>query len=101
MSHISEVIDQRFSHADLDASNVLPQATGGCTYSAGEVGPIGCCDASPNSHATIHFPRTRHFLMASFELGEDWFWNCRTRTMFDGPKLREPRSRPPGQSPGL
>ncbi|HEY6224855.1 MAG TPA: UBP-type zinc finger domain-containing protein [Gemmatimonadales bacterium] len=37
-----------------------------------ECGHVGCCDDSPNRHATWHFHRTRHPIMRSFEPGEDW-----------------------------
>jgi uncharacterized UBP type Zn finger protein len=37
-------------------------------------GHVGCCDDSPNTHATKHFHATQHPIMASFEPGEDWGW---------------------------
>ena len=37
-------------------------------------GHVGCCDSSPNQHATKHFTRTTHPVMASFEPGERWAW---------------------------
>ena len=37
-------------------------------------GHVGCCDDSPNRHATAHFHGTRHPVIASFEPGEDWGW---------------------------
>jgi uncharacterized UBP type Zn finger protein len=39
-----------------------------------ECGHIGCCDQSPNKHATAHFHETTHPVIQSFEPGEDWFW---------------------------
>jgi hypothetical protein len=35
---------------------------------------VGCCDNSPNKHATRHFRATQHPLMRSFERGENWGW---------------------------
>jgi len=35
-------------------------------------GHVGCCDSSPNRHATAHFHATAHPLIQSFEPGEDW-----------------------------
>src|SRR5665213_1927170 len=35
-------------------------------------GHIGCCDDSPNKHATKHFHETKHAIVRSFEPGEDW-----------------------------
>ena len=37
-------------------------------------GHVGCCDSSPNRHATKHFHATGHPLIRSFEPGEDWGW---------------------------
>jgi uncharacterized UBP type Zn finger protein len=37
-----------------------------------ECGHVGCCDDSPNTHATKHFHKTKHPVMRSFEPGEDW-----------------------------
>jgi uncharacterized UBP type Zn finger protein len=37
-------------------------------------GHVGCCDSSPNKHATKHFRATRHPIIRSFEPGEDWKW---------------------------
>ncbi|HXC25851.1 MAG TPA: UBP-type zinc finger domain-containing protein [Gemmatimonadaceae bacterium] len=37
-------------------------------------GHVGCCDSSPNKHATKHFHATKHPIMKSFEPGEDWGW---------------------------
>jgi uncharacterized UBP type Zn finger protein len=37
-------------------------------------GHVGCCDDSPNRHATKHFRHTTHPVMRSFEPGEDWGW---------------------------
>lgn len=35
-------------------------------------GHVGCCDNSPNRHATKHFHATQHPIIRSFEPGEDW-----------------------------
>jgi len=35
-------------------------------------GHVGCCDSSPNKHATKHFHATNHAIIKSFEPGEDW-----------------------------
>jgi uncharacterized UBP type Zn finger protein len=37
-------------------------------------GYVGCCDQSPNRHATAHFHATEHPIIRSFEPGEDWRW---------------------------
>ena len=35
-------------------------------------GHVGCCDSSPNRHATKHYQATKHSIIRSFEPGEDW-----------------------------
>ena len=37
-------------------------------------GHVGCCDSSPNKHATAHHRGTSHPIIRSFEPGEDWWW---------------------------
>jgi uncharacterized UBP type Zn finger protein len=37
-------------------------------------GHVGCCDSSPGRHATGHFHRSSHPVIASFEPGERWAW---------------------------
>ena len=37
-------------------------------------GHVGCCDSSPNKHATAHFHESKHPIVQSFEPGEDWMW---------------------------
>ena len=37
-------------------------------------GHVGCCDSSPNRHATAHFHATSHPVVRSFEPGETWGW---------------------------
>ena len=37
-------------------------------------GHVGCCDSSPNKHATAHFHATGHPVMTSREPGEHWVW---------------------------
>jgi uncharacterized UBP type Zn finger protein len=39
-----------------------------------ECGHVGCCDDSPNRHATAHATQTEHPIMRSIEPGEDWAW---------------------------
>lgn len=47
-------------------------------------GHVGCCDNSPNKHATKHFHDTAHAVMKSFERGEDWGW-CYADSIFFEP----------------
>lgn len=39
-----------------------------------QCGKIGCCDNSPNRHATAHFEETGHPLIRSAEPYEEWKW---------------------------
>ena len=55
-----------------------------------ECGHVGCCDDSPNRHATKHFHKVKHPVMRSFEPGEDWGY-CYVEDLFIEPA---PRPRP-------
>jgi uncharacterized UBP type Zn finger protein len=56
-------------------------------------GHVGCCDSSPNQHATKHFHGTRHPAIRSYEPGEDWAYCYPDDATVDGlPAL-------PGESP--
>lgn len=37
-------------------------------------GHVGCCDTSPNRHASAHARESGHPIVRSFEAGEDWMW---------------------------
>jgi len=37
-------------------------------------GRIGCCDSSPNRHASRHASASGHAIARSAEPGEDWSW---------------------------
>jgi len=45
-------------------------------------GHIGCCDDSPEKHATAHYEQTRHPIIRSAEPGEDWSWCYPDQVMF-------------------
>lgn len=44
-------------------------------------GHVGCCDNSPNRHATKHFNATEHAIVRSVEPGEEWGY-CYPDDMF-------------------
>ncbi len=48
-------------------------------------GHVGCCDSSPNRHATAHWHETQHPIMRSFEKGEDWWWCYPDELFFETP----------------
>ena len=39
-----------------------------------ECGKVGCCDSSPNKHASKHAAEDGHPIFRSIEPGEDWSW---------------------------
>ena len=39
-----------------------------------QCGQVGCCDDSPNRHATRHHEETGHPVIRSLEPGEQWLW---------------------------
>ena len=66
-----------------------------------ECGHIGCCDSSLGKHATAHAQSSGHAVIASFEPGENWFYDYRTGDFIDGPQLAAPQSHPLDQgTPG-
>lgn len=60
-------------------------------------GHVGCCDTSPSQHATHHYESTGHPIIASFEPGEDWFFDFRDGAVGAGPELAPPTSHPEAQ----
>ena len=45
-------------------------------------GKVGCCDNSPNRHATAHFQESGHPIIQSAEPGEDGSWCYLDEAMF-------------------
>ena len=37
-------------------------------------GHVGCCDDSPNRHATAHFHATKHPIIEGYDPPEGWGW---------------------------
>lgn len=66
-------------------------------------GHIGCCDSSPEQHASQHAADTGHPIIQSFEPGEDWFWDYDRGDYADGPPPFASRrvTRPTSRYPGL
>jgi Zn-finger in ubiquitin-hydrolases and other protein len=74
------------THLDTIAFAQLPARIAGCEEClrmgsswvhlrmCAACGHIGCCDSSPNRHATAHVAATDHPIVRSAEPGEDWFW---------------------------
>ena len=74
------------THLDHIHITELPESVAGCEdclASGGkwlhlriclECGHIGCCDDSPNRHASAHAASAEHPIIRSLEPGEDWSW---------------------------
>ena len=60
-------------------------------------GHIGCCDSSPSQHASKHYAATGHPIITSFEPGERWFYDYRTKQIIAGTDLAAPQSHPLNQ----
>jgi hypothetical protein len=63
-----------------------------------QCGHIGCCDSSPNQHASKHSAAAAHPIITSFEPGEEWFYDYRTEEFFEGPELHAPHAHPADQT---
>lgn len=59
-----------------------------------ECGHIGCCDSSPSQHASRHAKQSGHPVIASFEPGEDWFYDYEKDAVITGAALVPPVSHP-------
>ena len=62
-----------------------------------QCGHIGCCDNSPAQHASKHAGEHAHPVIASFEPGEDWFYDYEEEAVIPRAELASPRSHPVDQ----
>ncbi len=74
------------SHLDQITITMLPEQIAGCEDCLAigsrwvhlrmceSCGKIGCCDSSPNRHASGHASAAGHPIARSAEPGEDWSW---------------------------
>jgi hypothetical protein len=60
-----------------------------------ECGKVGCCDDSPNRHATKHAHGSGHPLIRSLEPGEEWSWCYVDRVALLIPDVRGATHIPP------
>ena len=60
-------------------------------------GNVGCCDSSPNQHASKHAATCAHPLVQSFQPGEDWAW-CYADELYLSPELVSEALRESGAS---
>jgi monovalent cation/hydrogen antiporter len=73
-------------HLQNSAASVPPHSSAGCEDCLREgtrwvhlrlcldCGHVGCCDSSPERHATKHFQHAGHPVIRSLEPGESWRW---------------------------
>jgi len=60
-----------------------------------ECGKVGCCDDSPNRHASAHAHSSSHPIIRSIEPGEDWSYCYVDEVMMRIPEVHgEPRIPP-------
>jgi uncharacterized UBP type Zn finger protein len=74
------------THLDQIDLSVVPDAEGVCPDCVAigstwvhlrecmSCGHVGCCDNSPNRHATRHHEASQHPIIRSLQEGEDWYW---------------------------
>jgi uncharacterized UBP type Zn finger protein len=79
-------MSERCTHLDQVKLSELPASVDGCEDCLREggvwlhlricltCGHVGCCDDSPNRHATAHHHASSHPIIRSIEPGEDWSW---------------------------
>jgi uncharacterized UBP type Zn finger protein len=60
-----------------------------------ECGKVGCCDDSPNRHATAHEQASGHPIIRSLEPGEVWSWCYIDELMMEIPEVRGETRIPP------
>jgi hypothetical protein len=58
-------------------------------------GHVGCCDSSPNRHATAHARASDHALIRSLEPDEEWCWCYEDGVAFELEGLRGQPAIPP------
>jgi hypothetical protein len=57
-------------------------------------GHVGCCDDSPNRHATKHFHATGHPLIEGYDPPEGWGWCYVDQVTFDLSNRMTPHNGP-------
>ena len=57
-------------------------------------GHVGCCDDSPNRHATKHFHASRHPIIEGYDPPEGWGWCYLDEVMLDLADRATPRLGP-------
>ena len=95
------------THLDQVRVTQLPEAVDGCEecLRSGdpwlhlriclECGHVGCCDDSPNRHASAHSGSSSHPIIRSLEPGELWSWCYVDQVAMSIPEVRGETRIPP------
>jgi uncharacterized UBP type Zn finger protein len=95
------------THLDTVTVTELPEEVPGCQdcLKSGGVwlhlriclacGHVGCCDDSPNKHASAHFFASDHTLIRSLEPREEWSWCFIDQTAMLIPQIQGQTRIPP------
>lgn len=95
------------THLDQVQVTQLPDAVDGCEdcLASGDkwlhlriclgCGKVGCCDDSPNRHASAHAQASGHPLIRSLEPGEEWSYCFVDEVALLIPKVRGETQIPP------
>jgi uncharacterized UBP type Zn finger protein len=95
------------THLDQIEITQLPESVAGCQdcLATGspwlhlrlclECGYVGCCDSSPNKHASGHYLADGHPIIRSLEPGEDWSWCFADQLAMRIPEIRGETRIPP------
>jgi hypothetical protein len=88
------------THLDHVVVTDLPDAVDGCAECLKigspwchlrmclECGHVGCCDDSPNRHATRHARASGHPIIRSIQPDEDWSWCYEDELLMVIPEVR-------------
>jgi uncharacterized UBP type Zn finger protein len=100
------------THLDHIRLTQLPDAVDGCVdcLRTGdpwlhlriclECGHVGCCDDSPNRHATAHGHASGHPIIRSLQPGETWAWCFLDEVAMNVPEVRGETRIPPSPMGG-
>jgi hypothetical protein len=97
------------AHLDSVEVTELPESVAGCEEcleGGGQwchlriclsCGHVGCCDSSPNRHASAHAQSTGHPIIRSVQPGESWAWCYEDELALQVPQVSGEPSIPPSQ----
>jgi|SRR5665213_3540138 len=104
---MSDAANETCAHLDQVSIEQLPATSEGCEecLKSGDpwlhlriclgCGHVGCCDDSPNRHATAHWRSSGHPIIRSLEPGEKWSWCFLDEVVMVIPEVRGETEIPP------